>query len=271
VTERQTLILVGNANVGKSVVFGYLTGTYVIVSNYPGTTVEIARGNVSHAGTGVITHRLQVVNGGEDDIAQPDGADIYLQRAGVNARDVEQAVDHLEQLLAFFQDHAQVLLDVRGRLGARAAVGEQLGVAHDRGERRFQLVADRGEKVRFHAAELGQLPIGEAQALVFFFQLAVGLTDRGEVHGRGQRGLVGAKDRQLEQAADLAGDGQRALLGQGAQLLAGAGELGFGLRRLVARRAEGADDQRAYASPAVWDDIQLKTAHFLEAFTHEKS
>ena len=33
----------------------------------------------------------------------------------------------------------------------------------------------------------------------------------------------------------------------------------------------GADDQRAYASPAVWDDIQLKTAHFLEAFTHEKS
>jgi len=38
------LILVGNPNVGKSVVFGYLTGRYVTVSNYPGTTVEITRG-----------------------------------------------------------------------------------------------------------------------------------------------------------------------------------------------------------------------------------
>ncbi|MFQ5761999.1 MAG: ferrous iron transport protein B, partial [Candidatus Bathyarchaeia archaeon] len=31
-------------NVGKSVLFGALTGTYVTVSNYPGTTVEVARG-----------------------------------------------------------------------------------------------------------------------------------------------------------------------------------------------------------------------------------
>ncbi len=34
----------GQPNVGKSVVFGALTGTYVTVSNYPGTTVEITRG-----------------------------------------------------------------------------------------------------------------------------------------------------------------------------------------------------------------------------------
>ena len=40
---RQAL-LVGQPNVGKSVVFGALTGTYVTVSNYPGTTVEITRG-----------------------------------------------------------------------------------------------------------------------------------------------------------------------------------------------------------------------------------
>jgi len=38
------IILVGNPNVGKSVVFGHLTGRYVTVSNYPGTTVEVARG-----------------------------------------------------------------------------------------------------------------------------------------------------------------------------------------------------------------------------------
>src|SRR5580692_12903655 len=41
---RQAL-LVGQPNVGKSVVFGALTGTYVTVSNYPGTTVEITRGH----------------------------------------------------------------------------------------------------------------------------------------------------------------------------------------------------------------------------------
>jgi ferrous iron transport protein B len=40
------LVLVGNPNVGKSVLFGYLTGKYVTVSNYPGTTVEVSRGTL---------------------------------------------------------------------------------------------------------------------------------------------------------------------------------------------------------------------------------
>ena len=39
--------LVGNPNVGKSVIFGLLTGKYATVSNYPGTTVEITQGNIS--------------------------------------------------------------------------------------------------------------------------------------------------------------------------------------------------------------------------------
>jgi len=38
------LILVGNPNVGKNVIFNNITGTYVVVSNYPGTTVDISRG-----------------------------------------------------------------------------------------------------------------------------------------------------------------------------------------------------------------------------------
>lgn len=37
------IILVGNPNVGKSVLFSALTGRYATVSNYPGTTVEITR------------------------------------------------------------------------------------------------------------------------------------------------------------------------------------------------------------------------------------
>jgi ferrous iron transport protein B len=38
------IVLAGNPNVGKSVVFHALTGTYVDVSNFPGTTVEITTG-----------------------------------------------------------------------------------------------------------------------------------------------------------------------------------------------------------------------------------
>jgi ferrous iron transport protein B len=41
--QRQ-VALVGTPNVGKSAIFNYLTGTYVSVSNYPGTTVEVSRG-----------------------------------------------------------------------------------------------------------------------------------------------------------------------------------------------------------------------------------
>lgn len=42
--------LVGNPNVGKSVLFNRLTGRYVVVSNYPGTTVEVARGQARIGG-----------------------------------------------------------------------------------------------------------------------------------------------------------------------------------------------------------------------------
>ncbi len=38
------LVLAGNPNVGKSVLFGLFTGRYATVSNYPGTTVEVSRG-----------------------------------------------------------------------------------------------------------------------------------------------------------------------------------------------------------------------------------
>ncbi len=41
----RNVVLLGNPNVGKSVIFGLLTGRYVTVSNYPGTTVEVSRGN----------------------------------------------------------------------------------------------------------------------------------------------------------------------------------------------------------------------------------
>ena len=38
------IVLAGNPNVGKSVVFSQLTGSRVMISNYAGTTVEFTKG-----------------------------------------------------------------------------------------------------------------------------------------------------------------------------------------------------------------------------------
>ncbi len=42
--NKMKILLMGNPNVGKSVIFSRLTGVRVIVSNYPGTTVSYTRG-----------------------------------------------------------------------------------------------------------------------------------------------------------------------------------------------------------------------------------
>ncbi len=42
----QKILLMGNPNVGKSAVFSRLTGARVIISNYPGTTVEFMQGYI---------------------------------------------------------------------------------------------------------------------------------------------------------------------------------------------------------------------------------
>ncbi len=55
--SREKVVLVGNPNVGKSVIFNYLTGKYVTVSNYPGTTVEVSTGTLAAHGK-----KLQVLD-----------------------------------------------------------------------------------------------------------------------------------------------------------------------------------------------------------------
>lgn len=44
------MVLAGNPNVGKSVLFSQLTGARVVISNYPGTTVEFTRGKLQAKG-----------------------------------------------------------------------------------------------------------------------------------------------------------------------------------------------------------------------------
>jgi ferrous iron transport protein B len=49
-TPTKATVLVGNPNVGKSVLFKNLTNRYVTVSNFPGTTVEIVRARANFNG-----------------------------------------------------------------------------------------------------------------------------------------------------------------------------------------------------------------------------
>lgn len=50
VRDTALLAIVGSPNVGKSVLFNALTGAYATVSNYPGTTVEVTRGQARLGG-----------------------------------------------------------------------------------------------------------------------------------------------------------------------------------------------------------------------------
>jgi len=66
------ILLMGNPNVGKSAVFSRLTGIHVIVSNYPGTTVEFTQGTMRVEGQKAIlvdvpgTYGLEVTSKAEE-------------------------------------------------------------------------------------------------------------------------------------------------------------------------------------------------------------
>jgi ferrous iron transport protein B len=59
---KKRILLVGNPNVGKSVVFAILTGRYVTVSNYPGTTVEVTTGLASFDRSGAVVTDTPGIN-----------------------------------------------------------------------------------------------------------------------------------------------------------------------------------------------------------------
>jgi len=56
-------LLVGAPNVGKSALFGRLTGRYVAVSNYPGTSVEVTRGSAEVDGAAIAVTDLPGMHG----------------------------------------------------------------------------------------------------------------------------------------------------------------------------------------------------------------
>ena len=46
--SHRDIVLAGNPNVGKSVIFNALTGLSADVSNYPGTTIDVSRGKLGN-------------------------------------------------------------------------------------------------------------------------------------------------------------------------------------------------------------------------------
>ena len=103
------IALVGQPNVGKSVVFGRLTGRYVTVSNYPGTTVAVTRGRAP-VGAEVCdiidTPGVNSLDGciSEDeritrDVVAGDQSDVIVQVA--DARNVRRALMLTSQLAVF--------------------------------------------------------------------------------------------------------------------------------------------------------------------------
>jgi ferrous iron transport protein B len=103
------IALVGQPNVGKSVVFGRLTGRYVTVSNYPGTTVAVTRGRApvgAEVCDIVDTPGVNSLDGAisEDEritreVVAGDQSDLIVQVA--DARNVRRALMLTSQLATF--------------------------------------------------------------------------------------------------------------------------------------------------------------------------
>ncbi|MDH3428032.1 MAG: 50S ribosome-binding GTPase, partial [Gemmatimonadota bacterium] len=79
---RTTTVLVGNPNVGKSVLFKNLTNRYVTVSNFPGTTVEIFRASASFNG-----RNIEVIDTPGINDLTPSSEDARVTRALLDEHD----------------------------------------------------------------------------------------------------------------------------------------------------------------------------------------
>jgi ferrous iron transport protein B len=98
--------LVGNPNVGKSVVFSRLTGRYATVSNYPGTTVAVTKGRalvgaevcevIDTPGVNALEGPLSEDERITRDVVAGDAADIVIQI--VDARNIRRALMLTAQL-----------------------------------------------------------------------------------------------------------------------------------------------------------------------------
>jgi len=143
--------LVGNPNVGKSVIFGRLTGRYVTVSNYPGTTVAVTRGRatvgaevcdiIDTPGVNALEGPLNEDEKVTRDLIQSGGAELVVQVA--DARNLRRALT-LTSHLADFGLPMMLVLNMIDEARARGVDVDAEGLADELGIPVIEAVAPEG-------------------------------------------------------------------------------------------------------------------------------
>jgi ferrous iron transport protein B len=143
--------LIGNPNVGKSVVFGRLTGRYATVSNYPGTTVAVTTGRALVGGEVfdiIDTPGVNALEGSlsEDEqitrsVIASDATDVVVQV--VDARNIRRALMLTAQIAAF-RKPTIVALNMVDEALARGIAVDAGELAHELGVPVVEMVAVEG-------------------------------------------------------------------------------------------------------------------------------
>mgnify|MGYP006170966257 CR=1 FL=1 len=145
------ILLVGNPNVGKSVVFGRLTGRYATVSNYPGTTVSTTTGRsiigaevcdvVDTPGVnalrGTLTEDEQITRR----LLEDGGGDVIVQVA--DARNLRRALA-LTADIGAFQRPMVLALNMIDEALARGVTVDAARLSHELGVPVIEMVAVEG-------------------------------------------------------------------------------------------------------------------------------
>lgn len=145
------IALVGNPNVGKSVIFGRLTGRYVTVSNYPGTTVTLTKGRASVGaevcdivdtpGVNALEGALSEDEAVTRDLIAGDGAELIVQVA--DARNLRRAL-MLTSQIAVFRLPTILVLNMIDEAHARGVDIDTAGLSGELGIPVIEAVAPEG-------------------------------------------------------------------------------------------------------------------------------
>jgi ferrous iron transport protein B len=145
------IALVGNPNVGKSVIFGHLTGRYVTVSNYPGTTVALTKGRatvgaevcdiVDTPGVNALEGALSEDEKVTREMLEHGGAELVVQVA--DARNLRRALALTSQI-AEFRIPMILVLNMLDEAHGRGVDIDTAGLSDDLGIPVIEAVAPEG-------------------------------------------------------------------------------------------------------------------------------
>jgi ferrous iron transport protein B len=170
------IALVGNPNVGKSALFGRLTGRYAVVSNYPGTTVALTQGRA---------------------LVGREVCDL-IDTPGVNAVDGVLSEDEAITRAVITSDRADVVAQVADARNIRRALMLTWQVA--RCGKPMLLVLNMTDEARAHGIDIDAARLEEA--------LGIPVVETVATEGRGLDDLRRALGR--ARAAHVPGDGDGA-------------------------------------------------------------